>query len=1045
MFKLLPSSTRLARPRGRVLPHWLAAALTCCLLLAGTLPQAAAQTYTISTLAGNGTAGFNGDGVAATSARLYNPAGVAVDGSGNVYIVDQYNNRIRKVTATTGVISTVAGTGTGGFSGDGGAATNAQIQNPVGVAVDGSGNIYIADQDNQRIRKVTATTGVISTIVGTGTGGFSGDGGAATNAQLNNPVGVAVDGSGNVYIVDYNNNRIRKVTATTGVISTIAAALNSPTGVAVDGSSNVYIADQNNQRIRKVTATTGVLSTIAGTGTAGFSGDGGAATSAQLKNPIGVAVDGSGNVYIADQFNHRIRKVSAAGVISTIAGTGTAGFSGDGGAATSAQLYYPAGVAVSGSGNVYIADQYNHRIRQLATPLTVSTGTTASPTAVPAGAYSTLTVTSGAVAQLTGAVQVTTAIDVQSGGTLLTNCQALTGAGTFALAAGGTLGICDANGLSSTAGQGAVRVTGTRTFAAGASYVYNGTAVQNTGDQLPATVLNLTTTNPNTVTLSQAVSVTQILTVGGNGDLVLNNKALTLLSTSAGTALVVNSGQGVVSGNTATVQRYIDASGNTGTSGYRHYSPPVSGSTVADLTTTGFTPVVNPAYNSAANTLAPAITANYPTVYAYDQSRVGSTSLATNLSAFDQGYVSPAALTDALNVTQGYTVQIGNQALVDFTGTLTTGGQITPDLARNRNANGGWQLIGNPYPAPLDWGTVDASQLYNVDPAAYVFQSTSGYAGKYTSFVNGVGAGTGLIATGQGFFVRVSSSAAQRLLSPNPIGNPNVFFSNTNRVTTYGATPKFQRQASTRPLVRLSLGLGSLPATVASAQDETFVYLEAGATSNFDGAFDAAKLLNPNGYYLASPSTDADPQGLSINGRAPLTTTDEVVPLWLSVPAGSYTLTSTELANFAPHAVLLRDALTGTLTDLSTTASYSFSVAANAAYAGRFSLVLRGANALATNPATAGALASLYPNPTAGETTLSLTGLGAEVRGLDAVLLNSLGQQVRHYRLPVAAGRATQALATTGLASGVYVLRVLPLDAQGAALGTLPAQRLSVR
>ncbi|MGI4874693.1 MAG: hypothetical protein ACRYFX_26355 [Janthinobacterium lividum] len=173
--------------------------------------------------------------------------------------------------------------------------------------------------------------------------------------------------------------------------------------------------------------------------------------------------------------------------------------------------------------------------------------------------------------------------------------------------------------------------------------MYNGTAAQSTGTGLPATVLNLSTTINNAVTLTNPVSITQVLTVGGSGNLVLNNKALTLLSSASGTALVVNSGSGIVDGATATVQRYIDASGNSGTSGYRHYAPPVTGSTVADLATTGFTPVVNNAYNTAANTLAPAITAQYPTVYAYDQTRVGSTTLATNLSAFDQGYVSPGA------------------------------------------------------------------------------------------------------------------------------------------------------------------------------------------------------------------------------------------------------------------------------------------------------------------------------------------------------------------------------------------------------------------
>ena len=391
----------------------------------------------ISTVAGTGTSGFSGDGAAATSAQLNRPEGVAVDGSGNLYIADSSNHRIRKVD-TSGNISTVAGTGTSGFSGDGAAATAARLSLPEGVAVDGSGNLYIADRPNQRIRKVD-TAGNISTVAGNGTQGFSGDGGAATAAQLGQPQGVAVDGSGNLYIADRSNRRIHKVD-TAGNISTVAggavgdggaavaAQLYFPEGVAVDGSGNLYIADWTNNRIRKVDSS-GNITTVAGTGTSGFSGDGaaagaaqlneprgvavdgsgnlyiadgdndrirkiaivpgfsagilssgvittvagggstlgdgGAATAAQLRFPQGVALDGSGNLYIADWGNSRIRKVDSAGNITTVAGTGTSGFSGDGGAATAAQLRFPQGVALDGSGNLYIADTNNHRIRKV--------------------------------------------------------------------------------------------------------------------------------------------------------------------------------------------------------------------------------------------------------------------------------------------------------------------------------------------------------------------------------------------------------------------------------------------------------------------------------------------------------------------------------------------------------------------------------------------------------------------------------------------------------------------------------------------------------
>ena len=327
----------------------------------------------ISTVAGTGSSGSSGDGGAATAATLNFPTGVALDGSGNLYIADSFNHRIRRVDATTGNISTVAGTGSFGDSGDGGAATAATLNRPYGVALDGSGNLYIADTDNHRVRRVD-TSGNISTVAGTGTLGDSGDGGAATAATLGLPIGVVVDGSGNLYIA--TGGGIRKVDATTGNISTVAlgsgfggdggaataARLTGAAGVALDGSGNLYIADSGNNRIRKVD-TSGNISTTAGTGA---NGDGGAATSATLSSPEGVALDGSGNLYIADEGNHRVRRVDVAtGNISTVAGTGTSGFGGDGGAATAATLYFPRGVALDGSGNLYIADSGNRRIRKV--------------------------------------------------------------------------------------------------------------------------------------------------------------------------------------------------------------------------------------------------------------------------------------------------------------------------------------------------------------------------------------------------------------------------------------------------------------------------------------------------------------------------------------------------------------------------------------------------------------------------------------------------------------------------------------------------------
>ena len=374
----------------------------CAALLVAAGGAQPASDWTIDTVAGTGLSeesggGLGGDGGPAVEARLRYPFDAAVDETGSLYIVDTWNHRIRKVDSA-GIVTTVAGSGTtgesgGGFSGDGGPAVEAQLRFPGGAALDGSGSLYIVDTWNHRIRKVDSA-GIVTTIAGSGTtgeggGGFGGDGGPAVEARLSHPQSVALDGSGNLYIADTWNHRIRKVDSA-GIVTTIAgsgtegyggdggpavrARLSHPQGVALDGSGNLYIADAWNHRIRKVDSA-GIVTTIAGGGTPGggrgrFGRDSGLAVRARLKYPQGMALDAAGNLYFADIGNHRIRKVDASGIMRTIAGTGGAygGFGGDGGPALQAMLFSPRGMAADKAGNLYIADIGNHRIRRLTPP-----------------------------------------------------------------------------------------------------------------------------------------------------------------------------------------------------------------------------------------------------------------------------------------------------------------------------------------------------------------------------------------------------------------------------------------------------------------------------------------------------------------------------------------------------------------------------------------------------------------------------------------------------------------------------------------------------
>ncbi len=332
----------------------------------------------MTAFAGTGESGYSGDGGKATEAKLKIPAGLTFDKKGNLYIADRNNHRVRKVD-TRGSITTVAGNGTAGFSGDGGKATEAMLNLPSGIAVDDNGNIYISDRSNDRIRRVD-NKGIITTIAGNGVDGYKGDNDPATQAQLSKPFGLALDKKGNLYIADRGNNRIRKVNPH-GIITTVAgdggfffmgdngpayrASIAGPTGVVVDGDGTLYIADRNNNRVRSVD-THGMIRTVAGTGQQDYNGDSEVARDTNLYLPFGVALNPDGKLLVVDRSHYRIRQVDTRrGNVTTIAGNGVKMFAGDGGPATGAKLSFPHGIVVDKNGNLLVSDKGHYRIRQI--------------------------------------------------------------------------------------------------------------------------------------------------------------------------------------------------------------------------------------------------------------------------------------------------------------------------------------------------------------------------------------------------------------------------------------------------------------------------------------------------------------------------------------------------------------------------------------------------------------------------------------------------------------------------------------------------------
>ncbi|MCC3154429.1 alpha/beta hydrolase fold domain-containing protein [Hymenobacter sp. BT770] len=632
------------------------------------------------------------------------------------------------------------------------------------------------------------------------------------------------------------------------------------------------------------------------------------------------------------------------------------------------------------------------------------------PTNVAGGSYQDITINSSQ-AVLLGNITVygTLVVKSQTGqtpGSLKTNCFVVDGPGSFELQAGATLRICSPEGIAASGATGAIRNTGTRIFSSGAGYAYEGTTDQVTGSGLPAQVRELEIALPaaNSVTLTNALSISQRL-LPTSGTLNNSTRALTLLSGPAGTALSTP-GPGTLT-SALTVQRYIDPAVNPGL-GYRHLATPVDNVKTVDLATASFTPVLTPAYNTSTR---PDLVVPFPNLFDYEQGRV-ATSPATSYSAFDKGWFVPLDFNNApapLVRGQGYAVNLKANQTLAFTGPLSRNNEDIPvSLAAAVSPDAGWHLLGNPFASALNWDNVTVPA--GMSSAMYIFVSTKQYEGRYRTYLNGMGGVGSTVPLGQGFFVRSLATA--------PV---TVTFNLRARITDFAGAnaATLQRStADTRPRLRLTLADAATPGSL----DETYLYLEAGATAGPDLAYDADKLPNPSGLNLASVAAGHE---LAINGL-PLLTAATVVPLALTAPhTGTYVLAAEDLVNFTPGTALtLTDALTGTRTPLAAGTQYRFTLASLSA-PNRFALELRAANVTATTAAQAlAAQLQVYPNPASGSFRVQLP-LPAGVPVVAAWLTNGLGQTVRSQSLAAPTGQLLNAeVNVLGLAPGVYQLHL---------------------
>ena len=496
-----------------------------------------------------------------------------------------------------------------------------------------------------------------------------------------------------------------------------------------------------------------------------------------------------------------------------------------------------------------------------------------------------------------------------------------------------------------------------------------------------------------TLQINRAMSVQRVLTLANTSTLtVAAGSSLRLLSNATATAQTVADAASRITGSVI-VERYINQTGNTGT-GYRHYSAPVTGLTVANLATAGFSPVLTQSYNTSPT---PSLTNPFPNVFDYDESRVGT--VTSNYGLFDQGFHVPVAAA-GLTSGKGFAVNIPASEKMVFTGPVLNGGFTASGLTRGAATESGWQLLGNPVPSVLDMNTVLTSSTGMIQ-SVYVYQSSGPYTGSYQSFVNGAGVAR-YVESCQGYFMRVASSATTGVVNvPDAARVANA------------PTVAFQRTATeTRPYVELAL-----TSAATGQRDAAIAYFQTGATNGFDSAFDAYKLPSGNFPYVAFAT---QPEALSISGLPLMGAADVVLPLTVGVPAtGTYTFSAAQVLNLpVGKGAYLRDAQTGALVDLATAPAYAFTM--NAAFTGpRFSLVLTSNRALAAAPASLTNQVAVYPSPAHGQALVEVPA-SLRAQALSLTLVNALGQTVRTLALPATASAEARALSLEGVAPGVY-------------------------